>query len=131
MAAPTATMTQPLIDGATPTIFITDMNRAVRFYTESLGLKIAFRAGDHFCMLDAGDGCKVGLHPPGKHTPKPGTNGGTQLGLNVTQPIEQVVATFKSRGVAFLGPIVDDTQVKLAFFSDPDGNQHYLCQVMR
>jgi len=28
-------------------------------------------------------------------------------------------------------PIVDDDQVKLAFFTDPDGNDLYLCEVKK
>ena len=127
----TAQRTAPLISGASPTIFVTDLDGAVRFYNETLGLEIAFRAGPHFCMIDAGGGCQIGLHPPGTNTPPPGSNGGTQVGLNVTQPIEQVVSTLTHRGVKFLGPVIDDGKaVKLAFFTDPDGNMLYLCEVM-
>jgi catechol 2,3-dioxygenase-like lactoylglutathione lyase family enzyme len=51
----------PFIYGGSPTVFVTDMSRAVRFYNERLGLKIADRAGDQFCMIDAGDGFQIGL----------------------------------------------------------------------
>ena len=126
------TATQSLISGGSPTIFVTDMDRAVRFYTETLGLGLKFRAGDHFAMIDAGQGFTLGLHPPGKNAGSPGTSGSIQVGLNVAQPIEQVVETLQSRGVKFDeigdGPIVDDGAVKLAFFGDPDGNALYLCQ---
>jgi catechol 2,3-dioxygenase-like lactoylglutathione lyase family enzyme len=119
-----------MIRGGSPTIFINDMNRAVRFYSETLGLKIAYRSGDKFCMIDAGDGLMISLHPPADNAAPPGTNGATQVGLNVTQAIEQVVETLRTRGVKFNGPIVDDQgKVKLAFFNDPDGNMLYLCQV--
>ena len=118
-----------MIRGGSPTIFITDMNRAVKFYTETLGLKVAYRAGDHFCMIDAGEGLMIGLHPPAESAGPPGTNGSTQVGLNVTQPIEDVVDVLRKRGVNFHGPINDtDGAVKLAFFNDPDGNTLYLCQ---
>jgi catechol 2,3-dioxygenase-like lactoylglutathione lyase family enzyme len=119
----------PLISGGSPTVFVTDMNRAVRFYNETLGLKIAYRADNHFCMIDAGDGLQIGLHPPGKNVPPPGTNGAVQIGLNVAQPIEEVVATLRRRGVNFHGPVIDDFAVKLAFFNDPDGNVLYLCEI--
>ena len=121
--------TTKLIEGGSPTIFISEMNRAVRFYTQTLGLKIAYRAGDHFCMIDAGGGLLIGLHPPGDHTPTPGAEGGTQVGLNVAQPIESVVNELRGRGVNFHGPVIDDSAVKLAFFNDPDGNVLYLCEV--
>jgi hypothetical protein len=47
----------------------------------------------------------------------------------VGQPIESVVKTLTSRGVKFTGPVIDDKAVKLAFFTDPDGNVLYLCEV--
>jgi catechol 2,3-dioxygenase-like lactoylglutathione lyase family enzyme len=125
----TAQQTAPLISGGSPTVFVTNLDRAVRFFNETLGLKIAYRADDHFCMIDAGEGCLIGLHPPGPNTPKPGSNGGTQIGLTVGQPIESVVKTLTSRGVKFTGPVIDDKAVKLAFFTDPDGNVLYLCEV--
>lgn len=124
-----ATATWPLISGGSPTVFVSDMNRAVRFYNETLGLKIAYRAGDHFCMIDAGQGFQIGLHPPATNAAAPGTNGAVQIGLNVTKPIEEATAALESRGVKFHGPIVDDKAVKLAFFNDPDGNVLYLCEV--
>lgn len=88
-----------------------------------------YRAGEHFAMVDAGGGLKVGLHPAGPTSPKPGARGAISVGFNVTAPIDQVVESLKARGVQFRGPIVDDTAVRLAFFGDPDGNDLYLCQV--
>lgn len=128
------TETQSLISGGSSTIFVSDLDRAVRFYTETLGLKLLYQAGEHFAMIDAGGGCLLGLHPPGKHTPPPGAAGGIQVGLNVAQPIEQVAVALEKRGVRFEvrdgRTIIDDSQVKLAFFPDPDGNALYLCEVV-
>ncbi len=128
------TTSQAMIKGGSPTIFITDMARAVAFYTEVLGLRLQYRAGDHFAMIDAGDGLSLGLHPPSKSAaaPAPGTPESIQVGLNVWKPLAQVVETLESRGVKFQqhgqDPIVDDGAVKLAFFSDPDGTALYLCE---
>src|SRR5687767_7322816 len=85
-------LTAPLVAGGSPTIFISDMERAVGFYTQTLGLEVAYRAGDKFCMIDAGGGLMIGLHPheAGKHAPPPGTSGSIQVGLNVARPIEEV-----------------------------------------
>jgi hypothetical protein len=46
------------------------------------------------------------------------------------------VRELQGRGVRFDErisgqPIVNDTQVKLAFFADPDGNDLYLCEVKK
>ena len=132
MPAPASTV-QPLISGASPTIYVSDMDRAVSFYTEALGLEIAYRAGDHFCMIDAGGGTQVGLHPSGSRSPTPGAPGSIIVGFNVTRPIEDVVGELQKRGVKFAardgGIIRDDGAVKLADFTDPDGNALYLCEV--
>jgi catechol 2,3-dioxygenase-like lactoylglutathione lyase family enzyme len=113
-------------------VFVADVGRAVEFYTETLGLKLLYRAGDHFAMVDAGD-LKLGLHPPARNAGAPGTRGSIQVGLTVACPIEQAVDTLKQRGVRFSSAqgseIVDDGQVRLAFFTDPDGNDLYLCEV--
>jgi catechol 2,3-dioxygenase-like lactoylglutathione lyase family enzyme len=128
---PVQTKTPPLIEGGSPTIFITDMSRAVHFYTDVLGLKVAYRAGDKFCMIDAGGGFMIGLHPRGEHSPAPGTSGSIEVGFNVNQPIEQVVDELIRCGVRFQGPVInDDNAVKLAPFHDPDGNELYLCEVL-
>jgi predicted enzyme related to lactoylglutathione lyase len=119
-----------MISGAIATIFVADMNRAVDFYTETLGLKLQYRADSHWAQIDAGNGFSIGLHPPSEKSPAPGTRGAISIGMNVVGDIEQAVATLKDKGVTFHGPIVDDTQVRLAFFSDPDGNDLYLCQAM-
>jgi catechol 2,3-dioxygenase-like lactoylglutathione lyase family enzyme len=127
--------TTALLQGGSPTIFVADLQRAVDFYTKTLGLGLLYRAGDHFAMIDAGGGLVIGLHPPGARSPQPGSSGSIQVGLNVAQSIEYVVATLQDRGVTFREedgqPIVDDGAVKLAFFADPDGTDLYLCEVAR
>jgi len=45
------------------TIYVTNMDRAVRFYTETLGLKLAYRFGDHWASVECGKGLTIGLHP--------------------------------------------------------------------
>ncbi|MHC4220368.1 MAG: VOC family protein [Planctomycetota bacterium] len=128
-AAPTAT----LIEGGSPTIFVDDLQRAVEFYTDTLGLKLQFRAEEHFAMIDAGRGFQIGLHPPGPRAPRPGTPGSIQVGLTVARPIDEVVSALEAKGVSFQKHegrvVVNDGPVKLAFFTDPDGNDLYLCEV--
>jgi catechol 2,3-dioxygenase-like lactoylglutathione lyase family enzyme len=98
------------------------------FYTESLGLKLAFRAGNHWATIDAGAGFQLGLHPAGPSSPIPGVTGGITVGVAVDEPIEQVVDTLRTRGVAVRSPISDEGMLRLAFLADPDGNQLYLAE---
>ena len=116
------------IEGGVATVFVRSMDEAVRFYTETLGLALLYRAGDHWAQVDAGGGFAIGLHPAGEDSKTRGVSGGVQIGLNVTRPIQEVVDALKSRGVAFESGVQDDGAVKLAFFKDPDGNVLYLCE---
>ena len=122
-----------MIRGGTATIYVSDMDRAVRFYTEALGLELLFRAGNEWASVDAGDGLVLGLHPQSPRGPRPGTSGSISVGLGVTAPIEEVVATLETRGVRFRGPAQGDAKapVKLAFFGEPDGNDLYLCEARK
>jgi len=117
-----------MIRGLTPTIYVNDLDRAVAFYRDTLGLKLTMHAPGHWAALAAPDGTNIGLHPVSPSAPKPGTPGSTQLGFTVDQPINQVVAELTRRGVRFRDPIRADTKVRIAFFTDPDGNTHYLCE---
>lgn len=117
-----------MISGGQPTIYVSDMDRAVEFYRDTLGLTLAFQAGSHYAMIDAGGGTVLGLHPSGPESPKPGARGSISVGLKVTAPLDQVVAELTKRGVKFRGPVKDDGPVRLAFFGDPDDNDLYLVE---
>jgi predicted enzyme related to lactoylglutathione lyase len=106
------------------------MDRAVDFYTQVLGLAVTYRAGNHYCGLDAGNGMKVGLHPKSDKAPDPGTNGATQVGFNITIPIDQAVQELSQKGAALKGEIIDDANgaIRIAYLTDPDGNDLYLIE---
>lgn len=113
---------------AVATVYVSDMDRAVRFYTELLGLRLMRRVGNEWAEVDAGGGFTIGLHPHhgNPHTPPPGAHGSISIGFELNEPLDEVVAALKSRGARFHGPIVNDDPVRLAFFGDPDGNALYL-----
>ena len=119
-----------MIAGGNATVMVSDFDRAVEFYTKTLGLRLTSRFGNEWAEVEAGPGLTIGLHPAG-HGPKPGTAGAISIGLTVKGPIEDAVGTLRSRGVAFHGPVLDRPEegIKLAFFGDPDGNALYLCEV--
>jgi catechol 2,3-dioxygenase-like lactoylglutathione lyase family enzyme len=120
-----------MIAGGSPTIYVSDMDAAVGFYTGVLGLRLEFRAGDHWASVDAGAGLRIGLHPAGEQAPRPGIAGSITIGLLVDEPIEDVVAQLTERGVPFVGPVRAERMLKLAFFHDPDGNELYLAEPVR
>ena len=110
------------------TIFVTDMDRSVKFYTEVLGLKLAQRFGNHWAQLEAGQ-LSIGLHPASPETPA-GRNGSTTIGLSLAGSIEDAVSKLRQKGVRFRGPVaVDPPAGKFAYFEDPDGNELYMIEV--
>lgn len=117
-----------IISGGMPTIFVGDMDAAVRFYTEALGLKLLERHGNHWASIDCGHGLTIGLHPASAQRPA-GRVGSMTIGFYASEPIREAVAKLKARGVVFRGDIVDDTQLLIANFQDPDGNPFYLAEL--
>jgi len=117
-----------MLTGGNVTVYVSDMNQAVRFYTEVLGLKLKERAGDHWAAVDAGNGLIIGLHPATREV-SAGRAGSIAIGFEAIAPIEQVVDALKVKGVNFQAPIVSDKAGKFAFFSDPDGNPCYAFQM--
>jgi catechol 2,3-dioxygenase-like lactoylglutathione lyase family enzyme len=119
-----------MISGGNATIFVSNMDAAVKFYTDVLGLKLTNRFGDAWATIDAGKGLTIGLHPASPKYPAPGTKGSMMLGLEIDEPIETVVARLNERGVRFGGSIVDDEAGKFAQLEDPDGNEMYLWETV-
>jgi catechol 2,3-dioxygenase-like lactoylglutathione lyase family enzyme len=117
-----------IISGGMPTIFVSDMDAAVRFYTETLGLRLIQRYGQHFASIDAGQGVTIGLHPASAKNPA-GRSGSITLGFMSTEPIHDTVASLKSKGVVFASDVIDDGELLLAHFQDADGNLLYLAEM--
>ena len=111
------------------TVYVSDVDSALVFYNEILGMKIKSHWGKDFAELEM-NGLTIGLHPAPKKGPRPGTSGSISLGFEV-ENLDSTVTELKAKGVKFHGSLVDDGPVRLAFFGDPDGNSLYLTQVKR
>ena len=120
-----------MVTGGNATVIVSNMDRAVRFYTEVLGLKLTNRFGDHWATVDAGKGLTIGLHPASPKYPAPGTKGGMMLGMEIDEPIENAVARLTGKGVRMSSPIVREAPGAFVSFDDPDGNPIYLWEVNR
>ncbi len=117
-----------MLKSGNATVFVSDMNRAVAFYTQTLGLRLNKRFGDDWAEVGIEGEITIGLHPSGPKSPKPGSRGAISIGFLVSEPLDSVVTRLMAEGARFSGPIVDDDAVRLAHFSDPDGNELYLCE---
>src|SRR5258708_40238788 len=105
------------ISGGMPTIFVKDMDAAVRFYIEALGLKLLERYGDHWASIDCGHGLTIGLHPASAQNPA-GRVGSMTIGFPPSGPNRETVAQLNARGVVVRGGLGDETQLRVANFPD-------------
>jgi predicted enzyme related to lactoylglutathione lyase len=102
-----------------------DLERSVRFYGETLGLRrSAYRPDRNFAEFETGtvtlsiiDPVKMGV---GDFAPNR-----THLALQVDD-VEAARAELEGRGVTFMGDIFDTGVCHMAFFADPDGNAFML-----
>jgi catechol 2,3-dioxygenase-like lactoylglutathione lyase family enzyme len=112
------------------TVMVSSMDRAVRFYTEVLGLRLAYRFGDHWASVEVGRGLTIGLHPASEDSPA-GRRGSMSIGLELTGSIRDAVAALQAKGVRFHGAIREGKSGSFAYFDDPDGNTLYLTELNR
>ncbi len=115
-----------MITGANATIYVSDLDRSVDFYTRVLGCRQVMHVPGHWAQVEAGTGCAIGLHPIGPHLKKPLGRGAMSIGLMCDGPIDTEVQRLKAGGVGFASPPSKDGPISLAHFADPDGNPLYL-----
>ena len=118
------------IAGGHAIVYVRDVDAAVRFYTETLGLKLTYRFEDKIAFAEAGR-LVVAIHPKTPNTPDPGSKGSVMLGLTIDEPIDRVVARLTTKGVRFNGPIIRAEADAFVEFEDPDGNVLYLWEAAR
>ncbi len=103
-------------------INVHDLDKAVAFYRDSLGLHFLFQAGPKMAFFECG-GLRLMLAMPERpEFDHPGSVFYFKVG-----DIQVVTATLQSRGVQFEGPphliaAMPDHDLWMAFFRDVDGN---------
>jgi predicted enzyme related to lactoylglutathione lyase len=108
--------------------WVRDMDRAVAFYGESLGLPMRMRHGDDWAEFDSG-GARIGLHGAGEHEGEI-PHGGTAV--FVVEDLDLVKAALSERGVTFeehLGEVPG--YARYASFADPDGNSMQVIEYLQ
>ena len=103
--------------------WVSDMDRAVVFYRDGLGLDVNSRHGDEWAELDAGS-IRIGLHGArAGHT----QHGGTAVFR--VDDLDLAKTALEQRGVVFeehLGEVPGIA--RYASFADPDGNSMQLIE---
>jgi predicted enzyme related to lactoylglutathione lyase len=98
---------------------VTDMDRALSFYGETLGLEVKDRQGGDWAEIDAG-GLTIGLN--GREDAQQSSGGGAVISLQPDGSIEDEVSRLRDAGVEFTGDISEHEWGKIAPFRDSEGN---------
>ncbi|MBS2015354.1 MAG: VOC family protein [Deltaproteobacteria bacterium] len=115
-----------MIRGGRVRLGVADVERAVRFYVETLGMKLVEDGGLTHAVIDAGDGLHVELAKGAAVHDQGGQSSVTELGLASKIPLGEAMAILENRGVALSSS--EGGGATRARFSDPDGNRLYLFQ---
>lgn len=113
-----------MIAGGQVTLFVSDVGASVRFYVETLGMKLVEEGGAGYAVIDAGEGFRLALHAGGANTK--GVKGVPTVGLFPKMAIKDAIAILENRGVSLATS--EDATMIVATFHDPDGNVLYLRQ---
>jgi catechol 2,3-dioxygenase-like lactoylglutathione lyase family enzyme len=109
---------------------VTDLERAVRFYTEVLGFRLRVRLGPGLCFL-ASEGGGIDIYLEGGCTRPAAGPEAARLGfyLETREPARAAFDRLKAAGVRVLGdaPEQVDDETLVFDFEDPDGNVLSAC----
>ena len=100
---------------------VSDMDQAIEFYTNKLGLELANRYWDHYAEVQAAE-LIIGLHPKSDKITF-GTN--ISIGFGVGE-FDQTIQNLEKEGIEF--KIQEEGFIRLASFADPDGNSLFLAE---
>ena len=116
-----------LLSGGHAIVYVSNMDAAVRFYVETLGMTLTYRFENRIATVVAGTNLVIALHPRTPNTPMPGARGAVTLSLIVDEPIDTVLSRLAKRGVRTTGQSEPGTsraqsEGRSADIEDPDGN---------
>ena len=97
---------------------VTDMQRAVAFYGETLGLDVQ-QHDDDWSEIDA-NGLRIGLN--GSDAESPRGDGGALIAFQPDGDLAEEVQRLRDAGVTFSDEISEHPWGRIVPFKDPDGN---------
>ncbi len=111
-----------LIIEVSVTVLVSDVYRALEFYTGLLGLRLKKRYNEKYAEVEA-DGVVLGLHRTSENV----SGGNVSVGFRV-EDLERQVTELRGKGLVFSSPIQEGEGGWFAYFQDPDGTPLYLWQ---
>ena len=108
-----------MIDGvATVWVPVSDMQRAIGFYRDTLGLEVEDHDGD-WAEVSAG-GTTIGLNQ--NEDEGAGVSGGPVIAFSPKGDLEETVDGLRSAGVEIAADVSDHPWGRIATFKDSEGN---------
>ena len=120
-----------MITGGNATLYVTNVSASVKFYTETLALKLIDHYGEHWATVRAGEALTLGLHPHRDPSNSQNAPGSIEIGLEIDEPIDDAIQRLTSAGVRFQEEVKRTPQGNFAHFRDPDGNLLYLWETVK
>ena len=105
---------------------VTDLERALEFYRDQLGLS-ENRRESAWAELDAG-GLRIGLNAREEETTG---DGGAVIAFQTDGELDDAVSQLRNGGVEFVDGVSEHPWGRVAAFRDPDGNSLQLYQPPR
>ena len=111
---------------ANVTIMVSDVDRAIEFYTKILGLGLRERYGSKYAEVQV-DGFIIALHLKNSKHQVPAETANLFIGFRV-EKLESSIADLKIKGAKVSGEVEEGVAGRFFYFVDPDGNPLYLWQ---
>jgi catechol 2,3-dioxygenase-like lactoylglutathione lyase family enzyme len=116
-----------MIAGGNVTLTVADLGRALRYYIETLGMKLV-EESPGWAVIDAGEGFHVGLRAAAQGADAASVTARApvdmSVGFKVKGRFDDAIAVLENRGIVFEKQSAGKS--KVAAFTDPDGNPLYL-----
>ncbi len=100
---------------------VSNMDNAVEFYSDTLGLELVNRYDNHYAEIQA-PGLMIGLHPAPE---KLSIGNNLSIGFGVIN-FDKTIENLNAKGIDFT--LEQDGYVRLAYFTDPDSNPLFLAE---
>ncbi|MCZ6594571.1 MAG: VOC family protein [Bacteroidetes bacterium] len=102
-------------------VMVSNMDKAVEFYSVTLGLELINRYDDHYAEIQA-PGLMIGLHPTSDEI-SIGNN--LSIGFGIIN-FDETIENLEAKGIEFVTE--DEGWIRLAYFTDLDDNHLYLAE---
>jgi catechol 2,3-dioxygenase-like lactoylglutathione lyase family enzyme len=112
------------IKNANVTVIVSNIEKAISFYTNILGLKLDQRIDNQYAVLKT-EGLTIGLNPI-QHGLEPGNCKSMSIGFLIDN-LDETISELKNKSIVF-SDIIVEPPLRIAYFTDQDKNPLYICE---